>query len=168
MCFNLTLIYCIPFPWHETHHCNRQAVHVLQIRIPAVNPLCEHSNTPEWQRALSAAAQLAPNPSQIFFFHKMLLMLPSPLLLEVKLNTKYNRLTEGFVLQSKTKLFHCQPLYPKERSQAQRWREAQHHSSHPTYDVGLTEPILDTFRACFLINFCKWIIDSLSWIRVIW
>lgn len=67
MCFNLTLIYCIPFPWHEMHHSNRQALHVLQIRIPAVNPLCEHPSTPEWQQALNTAAQLAPNPSHIFF-----------------------------------------------------------------------------------------------------
>lgn len=35
----------------------------------------------------------------------------------------------------------------------------------PQHAAGSTQPILDTFRACFAINFCKWIIESLSWIR---
>lgn len=167
MCFNLTLTYCIPFPWHEMHHCNRQAVHVLQIRISAVNPLCEHPNIPEWQWALSAAAQLAPNPSRFF----------SPRWCWCSQTHFYSRWSWTQSMTDWQKVLYCSPK-PKfstlttsiPRKGVYRHRDGERPSIHhiPQHNPGLTESILDTFRACFVINFCKWIIDSLSWIRAIW
>lgn len=108
MCFNLTLIYCIPFPWHERHHCNRQAVRVLQIRIPAVNPLCEHPSTLEWQWALSTAAQLAPNPSQIFFPQHVIV--PKPTLTQGEAEHKVQQTDRRFCTAVQDQSF---PLSPR-------------------------------------------------------
>lgn len=150
------------------HHYNRRAVHVLQTRIPAVNPPCEHPDTPEWQWALSAAAQLAPNPSQIFF----------PRCSWCSQAHFYSRWSWTQSTTDWQKDLYCSPRpnFPTfstsvPRKGVYRHRDGErlsiiHHI--PQHDAGLTEPILDTLRACFVINFCKWIIDSLSWIRATW
>lgn len=69
MSFNLTLIYCIMFPWHEPHHCYSWALHILEIKVPAANPLCAAPKHSRMMQRLNTVAPLDPTPPQNFPQH---------------------------------------------------------------------------------------------------
>lgn len=144
---------------HSTFYQSKSLQWILSAQRPS---------TLERWRALNAAAQLAPAPPQFFP--------PSTWCSQARF---YPRRSWTWSTTDCQEVWYCNPR-PKltiptscipRKEVSFRHREGErlslpHHTLQ--HAAGSTQPILGTFRACFVINFCKWIIESLSWIRSIW